>query len=68
MEKFQKFALSREEMRAVYGGDNCLNCLESAIIACDASCGPPPGTPSCPTEECYSNQMVQCYAMYCHEQ
>jgi hypothetical protein len=69
MKKLGKLHLASEKMLSQNdllgyrggSGDNCSNCIESASIACEASCA----GGACSWWECFVNQSNQCWDMYC---
>lgn len=60
LKKFENYALSSSEMKSVLGGDLLGDCLDSADIGCQISCGN--------DIECYAwcvnNQALQCQALF----
>ena len=61
LKKFSRFTISYQEQAGIKGGDNCTNCIASALIACDASCG---NDARC-YNRCVDSQTAQCIGMYC---
>lgn len=62
LERFSKFKLPVDQERKIKGGDTCSNCIHSAFIACDYSCG----GGACSVTQCVQNQTAQCMAQsYC---
>lgn len=64
MGKFKKFALNLRDMKAIKGGGACENCVASAFIACDASCG----GGACDRSVCVQSQTGHCMSQsYCQQ-
>ena len=61
LKNFSQFTISYQDQAGIKGGDDCTNCIASAIIACNASCR----GGGCSVSECVNNQTAQCAAMYC---
>jgi hypothetical protein len=60
--KFGDYVLNTEKLKGIKGGDDCSNCVHSAFIACNASCG----GGGCSVSACVNSQVGQCMGQtYC---
>jgi hypothetical protein len=65
LKNFHSFKLTAQMQSMIKGGDTCSDCVHSAFIACDASCG----GGGCSYSQCVISQASQCLGQsYCNQQ